>query len=103
MENNTRKSFSAMLRELSSAYYNHQCTFQEFRKLRRDILNRVDLHYNNQNQNNELSGLGFGAKEDSTEPYFLGDTMTQKAVSDADFGFGSHINQNKNSDGENNN
>lgn len=54
------RSFSAMLQELSSNYYNHLISFQDFRGKRREILDQIDAYYN-------------GADTDAPEPRPQGD------------------------------
>ncbi len=71
---NARKSFSAMLRDLSTDYYNHMVGFDEFRARRREILDQVDYHYNDQTSIETETD----ASEDITQPKSVGHTMSFK-------------------------
>ena len=71
---NVRKSFSAMLRDLSTDYYNHMVSFEDFRMKRREILNQVDFHYNDQSsiESDPIEG------DEQTQPRSVGHTMSFK-------------------------
>lgn len=79
---NPRKSFSAMLRDLSTDYYNHMLSFEEFRVKRKEILDQVDFHYNEQ----AAALNAFSDSEDTTQPRKLqvSDTMSFQITDNTD-------------------